>query len=123
MCKLAYKILSVITILVALALAVAATIWHEQGLNYILFVSRFFDVILPVLAVGALLKYLFGCHHHHNGGCGCQCGDKCQCSCCKDGSCCKEDSCSCTNETMNSSECAIESKKPAVKRKTTAKKK
>lgn len=81
MCKIAHKALTIVTIVIALALAVAATVWHEQGLNYILFVSRFFDVLLPILAVGALLKYLFGCHHDH-----CHCEDG-QCSCNKDSVC------------------------------------
>jgi hypothetical protein len=62
------KIISTVVIVIALALAVVVSIWHQQGLTYIIFVSRFFDVMLPVLAVGALLKYLMcGCCHHHHG--------------------------------------------------------
>jgi len=61
-----------IVIVVALALAVIVSIWHQQGLTYIIFVSRFFDVMIPVLAVGALIKYLISdhcncdCNHDHN---------------------------------------------------------
>jgi len=68
MCK---KVVSTIVIVVALALAVVVSIWHQQGLTFVIFVSRFFDVMLPVLAVGALLKYLIcgncscGCDHDH----------------------------------------------------------
>lgn len=72
------KILAVIFILMALALAVMVSLWHQQGMAYIIFVSRFFDVILPVLGVGALLKYLTcNCCHCHKDG--------------EDISCCKKD--------------------------------
>jgi len=92
MCKIAHKALTIVTIVIALALAVAATVWHEQGLNYMLFVSRFFDVLLPILAVGALLKYLFGCHHVSY-----TCNDKTPCSCNKDNACtiCGNEECTC----------------------------
>ncbi|MCK4608099.1 MAG: hypothetical protein KAT71_01345 [Gammaproteobacteria bacterium] len=63
-----YKLLAIVVTIIALALGVIVSFWHQQGLGYIIFVSRFFDVMLPVLAVGALLKYLF-------------CG--CSCNCCK----------------------------------------
>lgn len=65
-----YKILAIVITLIALILGITVSFWHQQGLGYIIFVSRFFDVMLPVLAVGALLKYIFGCHHT------CTCGDK-----------------------------------------------
>lgn len=74
-----HKVVAGIVIIIALALALVVSIWHQQGLAYIIFVSRFFDVMLPVLAVGALLKYLL-CGH----------------SCC----CCKPES-SCCNEPKN----------------------
>jgi len=61
------KIIIGIIVVIALVLAILVSIWHQQGLAYIIFVSRFFDVMLPVLAVGALLKYLLcGCCHKHN---------------------------------------------------------
>lgn len=64
-----------IIIVIALALALIVSIWHQPGLQYIIFTSRFFDVMIPVLGVGALLKYLlFGC----------------RCSCKRD-ECCKND--------------------------------
>lgn len=58
-----YKILAAIFVVIALSLALTMSVWHQQALPYILFVSRFFDIMLPVLAVGALLKYLC-CHGH-----------------------------------------------------------
>ena len=56
------KVLAVVVTIVALALAVIVSFWPHAGLTYIIYVSRFFDVMLPILAVGALFKYLFtGC--------------------------------------------------------------
>ena len=66
------KILTSVFIVVALASAIAASIGIQQGLTSAVFVSRFFEVMIPVLAVGALVKYLL---------CGgsCKCGDDCSC--------------------------------------------
>lgn len=73
------KILTVVFILIAVALALVVSFWRQEGFNYVVNVSRFFDVMLPVLAVGALIKYLMHGHCH------------CQSSCCKEGSCtCEE---------------------------------
>lgn len=71
--KMCHRITATVVIVVALALAVTVSVWHQQGLAYIIFVSRFFDVMLPVLAVGALLKYLIcggcgSCHQDQNQG-------------------------------------------------------
>ena len=57
-----YKILAIIITIIALVLGVIVSFWHQEGLGYIIFISRFFDVMLPILAVGALLKYLFTDH-------------------------------------------------------------
>ena len=73
-CKLCGKILVMAIILIAVVMAIVVSVWHEQGLSYIVFVSRFFDVMLPVLAVGSLLKYLL------SGG-SCCCFDKEESSC------------------------------------------
>lgn len=68
-CKACCKILIGAILLIALAAAVAVSVAPQQTMPYLVFVSRFFDVMIPVLGVGALLKYLL-CHH------GCHCGDK-----------------------------------------------
>ena len=60
------KTLAIIVTVIALALAIVVSFWHTQALPQIIFVSRFFDVMLPILAVGALLKYIFH-------GCKCNC--------------------------------------------------
>jgi hypothetical protein len=57
--NMAYKILAIVITIIALILGVIVSFWHQEGLGYIIFISRFFDVMLPILAVGALLKYLF----------------------------------------------------------------
>jgi ABC-type dipeptide/oligopeptide/nickel transport system permease component len=69
------KVLAVVVTIIAVILAVIVSFWHEKGLDYIIFISRFFDVMLPILAVGALLKYVF-CHCHCCSGCNCQKKDK-----------------------------------------------
>jgi len=49
------------TIAIALILAVLVSVWPQERLTDVIYVSRFFDVMLPVLAVGALIKYLCCC--------------------------------------------------------------
>lgn len=46
------------TVIVAVILGIMAVTWPQSRLSDIIYISRFFDVMLPVLAVGALLKYL-----------------------------------------------------------------
>ena len=73
--KMCHRVIAAVVIVVALTLAIVVSVMPEKGLTFIMFASRFFDVMLPALAVGALLKYLLcgcGCHHHK-----------------KDDSCCK----------------------------------
>jgi hypothetical protein len=53
------KALAVVIAVIALVLAVVVSFWHSEGLDFIIFISRFFDVMLPILAVGALLKFIF----------------------------------------------------------------
>jgi len=73
------KVLIVIIILIALALAVSISVWGQSGLTYVVYVGRFFDIMIPVLAVGALIKYLLCgsghccCHHMHMHGEDCKC--------------------------------------------------
>jgi hypothetical protein len=52
------KIFAGIFVLIALILAIAASLLPAEQLNSVIVVSRFFDVMLPVLGVGALLKYI-----------------------------------------------------------------
>lgn len=55
MCK---KIFVSLVLVIALGLAVTVSIWPHERMHEIVFVTRFFEVMLPILAVGALIKYL-----------------------------------------------------------------
>jgi hypothetical protein len=55
------RLLAIIFIGLALLLAILASILPQDKLTSIIYISRFFDVMIPVLAVGALIKYL--CSH------------------------------------------------------------
>ena len=66
--KHGHKVFTMAIILLAIVLATVVSIWHEKSITYIIFISRCFDIMLPILAVGALIKYLVtkrsscGCH-------------------------------------------------------------
>jgi hypothetical protein len=53
------RVFAVIFIIIALILAVTASLLPQDKLASIIYITRFFDIMLPVLAVGALIKYLF----------------------------------------------------------------
>ena len=58
---MAYKLLAVVVTIIAFMLAIVISFWYQPGVKFVIFVGRFFDVMLPVLGVGALIKYLFTC--------------------------------------------------------------
>lgn len=58
MCR---KIFTGLVIAIALLMAILATVLPPEHIDYVIVVSRFFDIMLPVLAVGALVKYLCSC--------------------------------------------------------------
>lgn len=68
-CHKAGKIWAIIVIVVALIIAILASVWPQDRLSDIIYITRFFDVTLPILAFGALIKYLAKCKHE----CGCSC--------------------------------------------------
>lgn len=57
------KILAAATVLIALILAVLAISLQVDQVKPIIEISRFFEVMIPVLAVGALLRYVAHCPH------------------------------------------------------------
>lgn len=62
------KLLALLIVLIALFMGVLATVASnlpDYWLNIVGVVARFFDVALPILAVGALLKYICSCPHKH----------------------------------------------------------
>lgn len=52
------RIFAITFIVIALVLAVFASILPQDRLAAFIYIYRFFDIMLPVLAVGALIKYL-----------------------------------------------------------------
>ncbi len=57
------KIIAILSILIALVLAILAVALPAEDVTTIIIISRFFEVMIPILAVGALIKYLFACTH------------------------------------------------------------
>lgn len=51
------KALTTITLIVALVVGLMAAVWPQQA-GLVTGIYQFFSVMLPVLATGALLKYL-----------------------------------------------------------------
>ncbi len=60
------RMFAVIFVIIALLLAITATVLPQDRLATIIYITRFFDIMLPVLAVGALIKYLFCWTHNKN---------------------------------------------------------
>lgn len=57
MCKYYIHIITIIAVLVG----VLSLVLGVESARYIVAVENFFGVMLPILAVGAMLKYLFTC--------------------------------------------------------------
>ena len=68
------KIYGTIVLLVSIVLAVVVLNVSIDNIDGVMKVMKFFDVMIPVLAVGALIKYVFT-------------GKKCKCGCGKCGKC------------------------------------
>ena len=66
------KIWTIIIIAIALILAILVSVLPQTALPNIIYATRFFDVMLPVLAFGALIKYLAKCGCS---GCGSSCNN------------------------------------------------
>ena len=52
------KIFGVVVIAVAVLMAVLVTVMPVSKLHDVILLTRFFEAMLPILAVGALLKYI-----------------------------------------------------------------
>jgi ABC-type sugar transport system permease subunit len=66
MCR---KLFAVLIIVLALLIAVLVSVLPQDKLAGLFYVSRFIEVMIPVLGAGALIKYLFAC-----GSSACCCG-------------------------------------------------
>lgn len=60
MCR---KMFPIIVVLIALLMAVLVSVLPQDRLANLFYVSRFIEVMIPVLGAGALIKYLFCCSH------------------------------------------------------------
>lgn len=60
------KIIAYTTLAIALILAILASTLSPERLGGIVFFVKFFEVMIPVLAVGALIKYLWSGTHDHD---------------------------------------------------------
>ncbi len=69
------KIFTVVILLIAIVLAVLGSLLAPEHIDYVIVASKFFDIMLPVLAVGALIKYLCKCPKC------CTCSAKCSPKC------------------------------------------
>jgi hypothetical protein len=86
------KMLVGFIILIAIVLAIAVNFLNQQSMQYVGYIGRFFEIMIPILGVGALLKYLLGscccgyaahkCHQHsetltpEGTQSSCSCGEK-----------------------------------------------
>ena len=70
------RIFVLLIILIAIAVGVFALVLPRDQLVRLIIFRDFFDVTLPILAFGALVKYLCTCKK----GCQCNCTGNC---CCK----------------------------------------
>jgi len=50
--------MTIFIIMILLYLSFILSMWYPQVMPYVIFISRSFEIMFPVLAVGALVKYL-----------------------------------------------------------------
>ncbi|RDI39079.1 hypothetical protein [Aquicella lusitana] len=60
------RIFVALIIIIAIAVGIFALVLPRDQLVKLIVFRDFFDVTLPILAFGALVKYLCTCCHHHN---------------------------------------------------------
>lgn len=63
------KLIAIIAVVVAVVLAVLGVSMPPDKLAMISLFPQFIDIMIPVLAVGALIKYLFFCHANGKSRC------------------------------------------------------
>jgi hypothetical protein len=57
------KIFSAFFLVLALVMGALVSVLPQDQLANLFYVSRFIEVMIPILGVGALVKYLFGCRN------------------------------------------------------------
>ncbi len=70
------KVFSIIVIALGVVLGIIAALVPAESLSGLAFIPKFFEIFIPILGAGALIKYLFSY--------------KCGCSCCNKGTECSK---------------------------------
>lgn len=52
---------AIVFLILAVLMGIGVVVIPQDQLMYLVYVSRFIEVMIPILAVGALIKYLFSC--------------------------------------------------------------
>lgn len=55
------KLWALVVVIFALVIAILAVSLHQDAVRPVLMIVSFFEVMIPFLGVGALVKYLFCC--------------------------------------------------------------
>jgi hypothetical protein len=71
-----YKLFAAVIVILAIVLGSLGVSLSMNHLSAVMVITNFFDIMLPILAVGALVKYLLG---RSKSGCGVDC---CKPACC-----------------------------------------
>jgi len=58
------KVWAVIVVVFAIIIAILAVSLPQESMRPIFVITTFFDVMIPILAVGALIKYIACCKKH-----------------------------------------------------------
>ncbi len=73
------RLIAIATVVIAVLMAILANFKAGNGINQVVMVIfSSFQIMIPVLAIGALLKYLF-CDSKHSHGDNCDCNDDVRC--------------------------------------------
>jgi hypothetical protein len=51
-----------IVLIIAVLMGILVSVLPQEHLANLFYVSRFIEVMIPILGVGALIKYLFSCN-------------------------------------------------------------
>lgn len=73
------RIFTIFILICAIAVGLATQLPRDM-LEKVITFRLFFDASLPILAFGAIVKYL--CSNFGKCGNGCKCGSGCSCGCC-----------------------------------------
>jgi hypothetical protein len=56
------KVFAIVIFALAILMGLLVSVLPQDQLANLFYVSRFVEVMIPILGVGALIKYLFSCH-------------------------------------------------------------